>query len=115
MEHGPAVGQPVPVPGSPDRTPDGRWIVVDGRRWRAADPELPEEVRAELQHHLGRARSAVRTAKAADDAAAVADARRRVGLAKHGLGERGQPWWEQDDAARRRRWNDALEALAEDG
>ncbi|MCE3551069.1 hypothetical protein LWC33_06320 [Pseudonocardia sp. RS11V-5] len=95
----------------PDRTADGRWIVVRGRRWRGADPELPEEVRAALQHHLGKARAAVRTARAADDAAAVREARRRVDLAKQGLGERGEPWWEQDAAARERRWTEALEAL----
>jgi hypothetical protein len=56
----------------------------------------------------------VRTGRAAGDDAAVAVARRRVGLAKHGLGERGQPWWEQDAAARRRRWGEALEALDAD-
>ena len=28
------------------RTDDGRWLVVDGRRWRAADPALPDDVRA---------------------------------------------------------------------
>ncbi|WP_433502427.1 hypothetical protein ACQP04_21895 [Pseudonocardia halophobica] len=97
----------------PERTADGRWIVVDGRRWRATDPELPEEVRAELQHHLGKARAAVRTARAADDPQAVLAARRRVDLAKHGLGERGEPWWEQDAATRERRWTEALEALTD--
>jgi hypothetical protein len=95
----------------PLRTPDGRWIVVDGRRWRAADPELPEEVRARLLHHLGTARSAVRTAQRADDQAAVTAARARVGAAKRGLGERGTPWWEQDSDARRERWTAALAEL----
>jgi hypothetical protein len=99
------VGVPTP------RTPDGRWIVVDGRRWRAADPELPEQVRARLLHHLGTARSAVRTAKQADDDAAVSAARARVGAAKRGLGERGTPWWEQDSDARRERWTAALDEL----
>jgi hypothetical protein len=93
------------------RTPDGRWIVVGGRRWRAADPELPDQVRARLQHHLGTARSAVRTAMRAGDDAAVAAARARVGLAKRGLGERGTPWWEQDFDARRERWTTALQEL----
>jgi hypothetical protein len=97
----------VPAP----RTPDGRWIVVDGRRWRAADPELPEEVRARLLHHLGTARSAVRTAKRAGDDAAVAAARARIGAAKRGLGERGTTWWEQDSDARRARWTAALAEL----
>lgn len=96
----------------PERTPDGRYIVVRGRRWRAADPELPDEVRAELQQHLGRARAAVRTTRAAGDADAEAAARHRVDLAKHGLGERGTPWWEQSAEDREQRWTEALAALA---
>ena len=96
---------------SPPRTPDGRWIVVDGRRWRAADPELPDEVRTRLLHHLGTARAAVRTATRAGDEAAVAAARARVDAAKHGLGERGTPWWEQDPDTRRGRWTAAREEL----
>ncbi|MCA0144605.1 biopolymer transporter Tol [Blastococcus sp. LR1] len=94
---------------TPERTPDGRYVVVDGRRWRTADPALPEDVRARLLHHLGVARSAVRTSKGDDHA--VAAARARVQLAKTGLGERGPAWWEQDDAARRERWELALREL----
>ncbi|MGY1723044.1 biopolymer transporter Tol [Blastococcus sp. SYSU DS0533] len=90
-------------------TDDGRWIVVDGRRWRTADPALPDDVRARLLHHLGVARSAVRTGRGDHDA--VAAARARVQLVKTGLGERGTPWWEQDAAARRDRWKAALRAL----
>jgi hypothetical protein len=30
----------------PEVTPDGRYVVIDGRRWRATDPEIPEERRA---------------------------------------------------------------------
>ena len=93
------------------RTDDGRWLVVDGRRWRAADPALPDDVRARLLHHLGVARSAVRSAGRAGDGAALAAARARVQLAKTGLGERGTAWWDQDDAARRARWEAALTAL----
>ncbi|MQA32763.1 biopolymer transporter Tol [Modestobacter roseus] len=92
-----------------ERTDDGRWIVVDGRRWRTADPALPDDVRARLLHHLGVARSAVRTSRGDDDA--VAAARARVQLAKTGLGERGAPWWDQDEAERRTRWETALEQL----
>ena len=92
-----------------EHTEDGRWIVVDGRRWRTADPALPDDVRARLLHHLGVARSAVRTHRGDDDA--VAAARARVQLAKTGLGERGTAWWEQDDAERRTRWETALRAL----
>ena len=92
-----------------ERTPDGRYVVVDGRRWRTADPALPDDVRARLLHHLGVARSGVRTA--GGDDAAVAAARARVQLAKEGLGERGTAWWEQDDDARRARWETALREL----
>jgi hypothetical protein len=91
-----------------ERTDDGRWVVVDGRRWRTADPLLPDDVRARLLSHLGAARAAVRTAA---DPAAVRAARDRVQLAKTGLGERGTPWWDQDDDARRARWETALDAL----
>jgi hypothetical protein len=86
-------------------------VVVDGRRWRTADPALPEDVRARLLHHLGVARSAVRTAGRAGDDAAVAAARARVEAAKTGLGERGPAWWEQPDDARRVRWEAALREL----
>ncbi|GAA1840780.1 hypothetical protein GCM10009836_20150 [Pseudonocardia ailaonensis] len=87
--------------------------MVNGRRWRATDPEIPEEIRDELQRHLGRARSAVRTSRDAGDEEAVKAARHRVDAAKRGLGERGDPWWEQDSATRERRWRAAIEALAE--
>jgi hypothetical protein len=92
-----------------ERTDDGRWIVVDGRRWRTADPALPADVRSRLLHHLGVARSAVRASRGDDDA--VAAARARVQLAKTGLGERGPAWWEQDDDERRARWEAALREL----
>jgi hypothetical protein len=94
-----------------DHTPDGRWIVVDGRRWRTADPGLPDDVRERLLHHLGVGRSGVRAATRAGDDAAVAAARARVQLAKTGLGERGPAWWDQDDDERRARWESALRAL----
>jgi hypothetical protein len=94
-----------------ERTEDGRWIVVDGRRWRATDPAVPDDVRARLQHHLGAARSAIRAAGRRGDGAGVSAARRRVQLAKVGLGERGPAWWDQDEATRQARWEQALESL----
>jgi hypothetical protein len=93
------------------RTDGGRFIVVDGRRWRTADPALPDDVRERLLHHLGVGRSGVRTAKSAGDDAAVAAARARVRLAKTGLGERGAAWWEQSRVERRDRWETALRDL----
>ncbi len=98
-----------------ERTEDGRWLVIDGRRWRASDPELPDDVRARLLHHLGVARSAVRTAGAAGDEAAVRAARGRVQLAKTGLGERGPAWWDQTPAEREARWTGALTRLDGEG
>ena len=92
-------------------TEDGRWIVVNGRRWRRQDPELPEQVEARLKSHLGRARSAVRTVRRSGTEAQLRAVRDRVQLAKTGLGERGTPWWEQSPEQRRDRWTDALERL----
>jgi hypothetical protein len=94
-----------------ERTDDGRWIVVDGRRWRAEDPSLDAEVAARLRSHLGRARAAVRTAR--DDDAARAAARDRVQLAKEGLGERGEAWWELSPRERGARAEDRLARLDE--
>ncbi len=79
----------------PERTPDGRYIVVDGRRWRASDPGLPEARRQELVDELMAARRAVGAAKRSDDADAERAARARVHAAKVALGERGTPWWEE--------------------
>ncbi|WAC51347.1 biopolymer transporter Tol [Frigoribacterium sp. SL97] len=78
-------------------TPDGRYLVVRGRLWRRTDPRLDEATRASLVHDLMEARRAKKTALAADDAAAVEDARARVDAAKTLLGERG-PVWCDDDA-----------------
>ena len=77
-----------------------RWMVIDGRRWRRTDPSLPHPLVEALQSQLGGARSAVRTAKRDGDDAALAAARERVGLAKRGLGERGDPWWQRPEQER---------------
>ena len=80
----------------PERTPDGRYVVIDGRRWRATDPDLPEARRKELVSELMSARSAVGWAKRKGDVAAERAARDRVHAAKVGLGERGPRWWERE-------------------
>jgi hypothetical protein len=79
----------------PARTSDGRYIVVNGRRWRASDPGLSPERREQLVAELMSARRAVAGAKRAADAEAERAARSRVHAAKVALGERGPPWWEQ--------------------
>jgi hypothetical protein len=74
------------------------------------DPELPEQVAAALRSHLGRARAAVRAASS--DAGRRA-ARDRVQLAKEGLGERAEPWWDMDVEQRLERAADRLKRLEE--
>lgn len=78
----------------PPTTPDGRYIVVRGRLWRAANPHLPDAERQRLVNELMAARRSVGSAKDADKRKA---ARARVDAAKHALGERGPVWW--DDGA----------------
>ena len=77
----------------PLRTPDGRYIVVRGRLWRATNPDLPDDEAAHWRQQLGRARSDVARAKRTADPALERDARARVDEAKHALGERGPVWW----------------------
>lgn len=76
-------------------TEDRRYVVVDGRRWRATDPAIPEDLRSELVSELMSARRAVAQAKRAGDQRALTQARQRVSDAKQALGERGRPWWEE--------------------
>lgn len=75
----------------PERTEDGRYIIVDGRKWRATDPLIPEERAAELRKELMAARRK--------------QDRPAVHAAKVKLGERGTPWWEQTEEERRARWS----------
>lgn len=99
----------------PERTADGRYIIVNNRRWRATDPLIPADELEELKHFLAVGRSGTRVAKGrgkAESDDAVALSRKRTGLAKLGLGERGQPaWWEDSDEGRRKRWEDSLDQL----
>ncbi|MEU2560979.1 hypothetical protein ABZ626_16840 [Streptomyces longispororuber] len=95
----------------PETTPDGHHVVIGGRKWRATDPSIPEEIAARLRHHLMSARRAVRSATTAGDATAEKAARARVHRAKVALGERGTPWWDQPDKERRRRWEQGLAHL----
>jgi hypothetical protein len=78
-------------------TPDGRYIVVEGRLWRSSNPGLPAEARQGLVDELMDARRAVKAALKAEDPEALRAARSRVQTAKEALGERGEVWW--DDGA----------------
>jgi len=118
-----------------ERTADGHHVVVDGRRWRATDPLIPEPDAAVLRRWLAAARrdvgAARRRARAESDAPEVtgrngdaapgtpaadeAAARSRVHAAKTALGERGPAWWEQSDDERRARWRAGLDRAAAEG
>lgn len=71
---------------------DGHVVVTNGRRERAADPAVPDDVAAELRRSLMSARRTVGVARA------------REHEAKTALGERGMPWWEQSADEREARW-----------
>jgi uncharacterized protein len=94
-------------------TPDGRYVVIKGRRWRATDPAIPDDVQSKLRSLLMKARREVGQALRADDQAAEKRARAQVQAAKVALGERGTPWWEQTDEEREERWTRGLQGLAE--
>lgn len=77
----------------PPVTPDGRYILVRGRLWRAARPDLSSARRTSLVNALMAARRGVREAQRRHDPKGLATARKAVDLAKVGLGERGPAWW----------------------
>lgn len=76
-------------------TPDGHHVVIDGRKWRATSPNLPEDERKRLVSELMSARRDVGRALKAGDKKAETEARARVHAAKVALGERGPKWWEE--------------------
>ena len=83
----------------PERTADGRYLVIGGRRWRASNPRLAAERREQLVRELMSARSKVGWAKRKQDPQAEREARRRVHAAKVALGERGPKWWTDQPAS----------------
>lgn len=68
-------------------TPDGRYIVVKGRLWRATSPYLSAAQKLQAVNELMPARRAVAAAAGRTDA--LREARRRVDRAKRSLDERG--------------------------
>lgn len=80
-------------PSAHARTPDSRYFVVRGRLWRCSNPALSDGQRVTTVTELMAARRAVKDAKRANDAVALAKARLSVDAAKHTLGERGPVWW----------------------
>ncbi len=105
-------------------TPDGRYFVVRGRLWRAANPALSPDERATRTKTLMDARRAVKATRDSSDPGALAAARAAVDQAKRALGERGPVWWTDGapDLNRYlvrntpyREWFEALERSATDG
>jgi hypothetical protein len=83
-------------------TEDGHYVLINGRRWRATDPAIPESRRDELVRALMAWRREVHRTKGTPQ---EWDARAGVQAAKVALGERGSPpWWEQTAEQRRSRW-----------
>jgi hypothetical protein len=76
------------------KTEDGHYFIVDGRKWRATDPNIPEQLEKQLVSVLMNARRDVAKANRKDDKTLEEDARQRVSDAKIALGERGAVWWE---------------------
>ena len=74
-------------------TPDGRYIVVRGRLWRAANPSLPAEAKVRYMRELLNGRRALKAAKLSGDEEAITAARKLIANAQVGLGERGKVWW----------------------
>ena len=83
----------LPAPLSCPVTPDGRYLVVRGRLWRKANPDLREEKRIRWVSDLMRARRQVGAALRAKELQTLLQARQAVDAAKRGLGERGPVWW----------------------
>jgi hypothetical protein len=81
----------------PFRTPDGRYIIVRRRLWRATNPQLDEQDRKAYVSQLMTARRKVKMALKSGDEAELKAARAGVQAAKVALGERGPVWW--DDGA----------------
>jgi len=76
------------------RTPDGRYLVVRGRLWRATNPHLPEADKERLVAALMNARRRLRGKRSAEERAS---ARAAVEAAKVALGERGPVWWDDGE------------------
>jgi len=74
-------------------TPDGRYLVIRARLWRAGDPSLSTQDKVRYLRDLLNARRALKAAKSAGGEDAIAAARKRVAQARAGLGERGKVWW----------------------
>ena len=74
-------------------TPDGRYLIVRHRLWRAANPALRNEARTELVNALMTARREVGIALRNKDDKQLKQARATVHTAKLALGERGPVWW----------------------
>ena len=74
-------------------TPDGRYLIVRHRLWRAANPGLSAEAKTELVNALMTARRNVGIALRSKDDTQLTQARAAVHAAKIALGERGPVWW----------------------
>jgi len=93
-------------------TPDGRYIIVNGRKWRATDPSIPDALKTQLVAVLMTGRRNVGKALRIKDEVLEKEARVHVNDAKIALGERGDAWWEAyDNAALKKRLRSSILTL----
>ena len=71
-------------------TPDGRYLVIQGRLWRAPNPALPAHAKVQCMRELLNGRRALKAAKASGDEDAIATARKQVARAQVGQGTNRQ-------------------------
>ncbi|MEO8366877.1 MAG: hypothetical protein ABI538_11770 [Pseudoxanthomonas sp.] len=74
-------------------TPDGGYLIVRGRLWRASNPGSTAEAKSALVNALMAARREVGIALRNKDDTRLTQARAAVHAAKVALGERGAVWW----------------------
>ena len=86
-------GPPYETALDPLFTPDGRYLIVRHRLWRAANPALPTEAKTGLVNALMTARREVGIALRNKDDTRLTQARTAIHTAKVALGERGPVWW----------------------
>jgi hypothetical protein len=86
-------GPPYGIALDPLFTPDGRYLIVRHRLWRAANPGMDAETKSVLVNALMTARRDVGIALRTQDYARLKQARATVHAAKTALGERGPVWW----------------------
>lgn len=81
-------------------TPDGRYIIVNDRLWRASNPDLDTHAAEDLVRRLMSARRSIAASSSDDELRSL---RKVVHTVKVELGERGPVWWNDGDPDQNRK------------